>query len=145
MILSPTFLLALALFTTIVTGFMPRIPSPYHSPIYTLTLCQSTPLPPLHLADEANLDTSISPPMDPPKLRKYRRILSTINPFKKDDEPIKAKLLKLGLAAFLSVSKKFLQLVFTALLAFAYTVFLYNQRPFPRSLAPPSLILTSFA
>jgi len=122
MILSPTFLLALALFTTIVTGFMPRIPSPYHSPIYTLTLCQSTPLPPLHLADEANLDTSISPPMDPPKLRKYRRILSTINPFKKDDEPIKAKLLKLGLAAFLSygfVSN----MTYAVLLSCSYFVF----------------------
>ena len=52
---------------------------------------------------EISSSPSEAPP--PSELSRTRRVLSKINPFKKDDEePLKQKLLKLGLAAFLSVS-----------------------------------------
>ncbi|GMI48651.1 hypothetical protein TrCOL_g10520 [Triparma columacea] len=70
---------------------------------------------------EISSSPSEAPP--PSELSRTRRVLSKINPFKKDDEePLKQKLLKLGLAAFLSygfVSN----MTYAVLLSCSYFVF----------------------
>ena len=92
---------------------------------YQLTVqptCNPLPLAPLFsISDDIN-----SPPEDGPvhpPLPRYRRVLSRIIPFPKDDEaPLKEKLLKLGLAAFLSygfVSN----MTYAVMLSLAYFVF----------------------
>ena len=70
-----------------------------------------------------------SPPNDgplPPRMPRHRRILSSLNPLKtkknNDEVPLKEKLLKLGLAAFLSygfVSN----MTYAVMLSLAYFVF----------------------
>lgn len=108
------FLLILVSSMRITTSFAPSIHSPYRLSVssrHTNPLTTSLHHPPTSLyrtqlfstdsPSDLDLDNETSPP--PSDLPKYRRFLSKINPFKKnDDAPLKEQLLKLGLAAFLA-------------------------------------------